>query len=258
VHSSSQGSDSELALSFGRFAREYERGRLEWPPAAVEQAARRLGLGRDAVVLDLAAGTGKLTRLLMPRFGRVFAVEPNDAMRAVLEEVVPGAVVRAGVAEEIPLADASVDAVFCADAFHWFDGPRALAEIARVLRPPGGLVVVFSEPAGPSSPPVPDAVRERLDGLRTRLKPPQRIPGSGLWRDAFADSAFEPLQGFDVPFEAVANRDALLAVVASRSFVATLPDDEREALFTEIGAALADVEYRQPFRAAVSWTRLAS
>jgi ubiquinone/menaquinone biosynthesis C-methylase UbiE len=251
-------SGSELALSFGRFAREYERGRLEWPAAAVEEAAQHLGLGPDAVVLDLAAGTGKLTRLLVPRFARVFAVEPNDAMRAVLEAVVPRAVARAGMAEEIPLPDAAVDAVYCADAFHWFDGPPALAEIARVLRPGGGLVVIFSEQLGPAAPAIPDAVRNRLLELRAQRKSPREIPDSGLWREPFAESPFEPLREFDVPFESVAGRERMLAAFASQSYVATLPDDEREALFAEIAPLLPEGECRAPFRAAVSWTRLAS
>jgi ubiquinone/menaquinone biosynthesis C-methylase UbiE len=251
-------SGSELGLSFGRFAREYERGRLEWPPAAVERAAALLGLGADAIVLDLAAGTGKLTRLLVPRFARVFAVEPNDAMRAVLAEVVPDAVARAGTAEAIPLPDTAVDAVFCADAFHWLDGPRALAEIARVLRPGGGLVVVFSEQLGPAAPAIPDAVRNRLLELRAQRKSLRETPDTGLWREAFAGSAFEPLRELAVPFESVADRERMLAAFASQSYVATLPDDEREALFAEIGPLLPAGEHRAPFRAAVSWTRLAS
>jgi len=250
-------SASELALSFGRTARDYERGRLEWPAAAVEQAARELGLGPGAVVLDLAAGTGKLTRVLACRFRRVLAVEPDEAMRGVLEEIVPKAEARAGTAEAIPVEDASVDAVFCSEAFHWFDGPRALAEIARVLRPGGGLVVLFSEVAGAMQPAEGEAVLRRVEALRIRRKPPEQRADTGLWRDAFATSPFEELRRFEVPLERVIARENLLAAFASHSWIASLPDGERAALLAELGASLPEGDYRTPMRVAVWWTRLA-
>src|SRR3954463_6409624 len=109
------------ARSFDALAAEYERGRPGWPAAALDAMADRLGLHASSTVLDLAAGTGKLTRLLVPRFATVIAVEPLDGMRAVLERVVPGVRALAGTAESIPLEDASVDAVVVAEAFHWFD-----------------------------------------------------------------------------------------------------------------------------------------
>src|SRR5215211_8510019 len=96
------------ARSFDAAAAAYERGRPGWPFEAMDIAARRLGLGRDAAVLDLAAGTGKLTRLLASRFASVTAVEPLDGMRAVLEAQLPGVRALAGTAEAIPLADGAV------------------------------------------------------------------------------------------------------------------------------------------------------
>src|SRR5215218_8804013 len=132
------------ARSFDGAAGAYERGRPGWPPEAVEIAARRLGLGRDAAVLDLAAGTGKLTRVLAGRFSSVTAVEPLDGMRSVLEAEAPGVPALPGTAEAIPLEDASVDAVFVAEAFHWFEAPRAVAEMARVVRPEGGVAVLYN------------------------------------------------------------------------------------------------------------------
>ncbi len=134
-------SDSGLGLSFGRAAQEYERGRPEWPAAVVDLAGP---LAADATVLDLAAGTGKLTRLLVERLARVVAVEPDESMRALLQARVPGAEAVAGSAEAIPLADASVDAAFVAEAFHWFDYQAALGELARVLRPGAPLVLLWS------------------------------------------------------------------------------------------------------------------
>ena len=119
--------------AFGRTAREYELGRPGWPDELLDRVVAELGLHEDAEVLDLGAGTGKLTRALVPRFARVVAVEPDDAMRAVLEEVVPGAEALAGRGDAIPLGDGELDAVFSAEAFHWFadrrvgrrDRPRA-------------------------------------------------------------------------------------------------------------------------------------
>jgi ubiquinone/menaquinone biosynthesis C-methylase UbiE len=123
--------------AFGRSAREYELGRPEWPEEVLDRVVSDLALGPDATVLDLGAGTGKLTRALVPRFARVVAVEPDDAMRAVLEEVVPGADALAGRGDAIPLGDGEVDAVFSAEAFHWFASAESVREIVRVLRPRG-------------------------------------------------------------------------------------------------------------------------
>ncbi len=117
--------------SLDRWPEDYERGRPGWPPGVVKIP----GLPSAATVLELGAGTGKLTRLLISKFARVVAVEPAEAMRRLLVQLCPESEVLAGSAEEIPLANALVDAVFVAEAFHRFDGERALAEIARVLRP---------------------------------------------------------------------------------------------------------------------------
>src|SRR6266496_6141360 len=134
--------------SLDRWPEDYERGRPGWPPEMVGV----LGLPPAATVLELAAGTGKLTRLLVSTFGRVVVLEPAEAMRRVLAALCPEVEVLAGSAEEIALTDASVDAVFAAEAFHLFDGERALAEIARVLRPCGALVLMWNLPAGPTVP----------------------------------------------------------------------------------------------------------
>jgi ubiquinone/menaquinone biosynthesis C-methylase UbiE len=136
------------AGSRDRWPEDYERGRPGWPSEVVDLP----GLPPTATVLDLGAGTGKLTRLLVPAFGRVVAVEPADAMRRILGTLCPEAEALPGTGQEIPLADASVDAVFAAQAFHWFDDERAIAEIARVLRPFGGLVLMWNLPAGPWQP----------------------------------------------------------------------------------------------------------
>src|SRR5262249_8492939 len=126
---------------------DYERGRPGWPSAVVE--------GLDApsgAVLDLGAGTGEVTRPLAQTFGRGIAIEPGEAMRRILVERCPGVQILSGTAEAIPIADTTVDLVFVAQAFHTFDGRRAVPEIARVLRPCGSVVVLWNLPAGPWQP----------------------------------------------------------------------------------------------------------
>ncbi len=126
-------------LSFGSVAGDYDRYRPAPPPQALDWL-----IPPDATaVLDLAAGTGAVTRLLIGRAERVFAVEPDERMRAVLAARCPEAVALAGRGEDIPLPDASVDAVVIASAWHWLDPERAVPEIARVLRPGGALGVIW-------------------------------------------------------------------------------------------------------------------
>ncbi|TMM16368.1 MAG: endonuclease III, partial [Actinobacteria bacterium] len=131
---------SRVSRGFGLAADAYERGRPDYPADALAFLVERLDLRPGRTVADLAAGTGKLTRLLAPTGADVIAVEPIAEMRAKIE----GARVLDGAAEAIPLADASVDAVTVAQAFHWFRAGEALVEIHRVLRPGGGLALVWN------------------------------------------------------------------------------------------------------------------
>jgi SAM-dependent methyltransferase len=112
--------DPRAATGFGSRVEAYERGRPQYPPEAIELLAGEFGLTHDSTVLDLAAGTGKLTRQLIAVSGRVIAVEPSAAMRAQFSAQVPDVEVLDGTAEHIPLSDASVNAVFVGQAFHWF------------------------------------------------------------------------------------------------------------------------------------------
>jgi ubiquinone/menaquinone biosynthesis C-methylase UbiE len=135
-----------LSERFAGVADAYERGRPEYAPAVVGAIAAELHLAPAAPVLDLAAGTGKLTRALLAAGLDVTAVEPQAPLREILTAGIGGERVRDGLAEAIPLPDRSVDAVTAADAFHWFDHALALAEIRRVLRPGGGLAVLSTVP----------------------------------------------------------------------------------------------------------------
>lgn len=134
----------EVARGFGAAAPLYERGRPEYPPEAVRYVVHSLGLGPGARVLDLAAGTGKFTRALLPFGFELTAVEPTAEMRSELERRAPTVHAVDGTAEEIPAGDVSFDAVTVAQAFHWFRFPEALDEIGRVLVPGGGVAVVFN------------------------------------------------------------------------------------------------------------------
>lgn len=131
------------ALSFGAAAAAYDRYRPSYPPAAIDWA---LGspAGRRLRVVDLGAGTGILTRVLLDLGHEVLPVEPDEAMRAQLATATPGAVPLAGSSEAIPLPDDSVDAVIAGQAYHWFDPTRAPAEIARVLHPGGAFAAVWN------------------------------------------------------------------------------------------------------------------
>lgn len=132
---------SARACSFGAAAQEYDRLR----PVPVPEAVRWLVPASVAAVLDLGAGTGLVSRALAAEgVAGIVAVEPDDAMRAVLTVRSPGARALAGTAEDIPLPDGSVDAVLAGSAWHWFDPDRATAEIARVLRPGGVLGLLWS------------------------------------------------------------------------------------------------------------------
>jgi len=238
-------SDSRFALSFGSAADAYERGRPEWPRELLD----RLPVPPEAEVLDLAAGTGKLTRLLVDRYRRVTAVEPDPDMRRLLGLVTDCYL--EGTAEAIPLADASVDAVFVGEAFHWFDAPRAVAEIARVLRPRGVLALLWHR-YPPSADVLPEGVLPRARTAKHRLLL------SGDWRVAFDGAPFEPLREETLARDEEMPREQLVDYFASISPVATLPPGERERTLAAIAAALERPTYRRRWTTHLYWTRRAA
>jgi ubiquinone/menaquinone biosynthesis C-methylase UbiE len=132
------------AVGFDRGADDYERGRPGYPDGVARLLADSLEVGPGRRVCDLAAGTGKFTRVLVDLGAEVVAIEPVAGMRAQLTAVLPGVECLDGTAEAIPLADASVDSVTVAQAFHWFDAPVALGEIRRVVRRGGGLALIWN------------------------------------------------------------------------------------------------------------------
>jgi SAM-dependent methyltransferase len=184
-------------------------------------------------------------------------------MRRLLQALCPEAEAHTGTAEEIPLGDASVDAVFVAQAFHWFDNERALAEIARVLRPRGALVVMWNVPAGPWEPSIAIAERLLLQRARDEAEPgfdPLDLQSpryaSGEWKLAFAASPFGDLQEARFPNPQTLDRDGLVAFLASMGWIADLPDAERLPLLEEVKSLLSAEEYRRLWETHVHWTRL--
>jgi ubiquinone/menaquinone biosynthesis C-methylase UbiE len=244
--------------AFGNSAREYELGRPEWPQELIDRVVGELGLGPDATVLDLGAGTGKLTRDLVARFARVIAVEPDDAMRGVLEEVVPEAEALAGRGDAIPLTDDSIDAVFTAEAFHWYASDASVAEIVRVLRPRGGLAIFWNVEFGEPEPPMDDEVDRVLDAaFEAGGAPGMGKVLSGFWREPIAKAPFEPLREAEVERTVVRTRDQWLANMLSVSSIASLPDAARKELARRLGELVADVEFQWSIRTIAYWTRLA-
>jgi ubiquinone/menaquinone biosynthesis C-methylase UbiE len=238
---------AELRLSFGRVAALYDRVRPSYLRESLDRAQQVLELKDSSEVLDLAAGTGRLTHDLAVRFARVIAVEPDDAMRALIAD----GEVLAGTAEAIPLDDASIDAVFVGEAFHWFDAERAVPEIARVLRPRGGLARLSNQ-WWETDPPLPERA---LELLREPYVASGRAATVETWRDAFARSAFEPLRDETFASELTVDGETLLSLYQTTSSIAALPEAERAALAAEL-RALLDGPYVLPVRVELTWTRL--
>jgi ubiquinone/menaquinone biosynthesis C-methylase UbiE len=221
--------DPLAARAFGERAEDYERGRPGWPADA---AAALLDAWGAREVVDLAAGTGKLTRVLAAH-ADVTAIEPVDGMRAVLEREVPAARVLAGTAEAIPLADAAVDAVFVAEAFHWFDLERAPAEIERVLRPGGHLAVLSNHLDGDP----PEWMADLDKAVMAHRQPGPFRPDTVPWREAL-EQQFGALSETEGRHEQATDRDDMVAMIASFSSIGGLPPDERAAALAAARAVL--------------------
>lgn len=212
------------AASFGAAADAYERARPSYPEAAIDwilpQAARR--------VLDLGAGTGKLSRHLRARGLEVIAVEPSDGMRAELGRGLPDVRALAGSAEAIPLDDASVDAVVSGQAWHWFDPARAVPEVARVLRPGGGLGLIWN-------------IRDLRDPWMSTFGAlePAHDNSEAESENPRVGAPFGPVDRFDLEWRQWTTPEALIELLASRSYVIVLSEAERAALFAKVRRFLA-------------------
>ena len=211
----------EQATSFGAAAAAYERGRPPYPAEAIDWLLPP-GAAR---VLDVGAGTGKLTRQLAARGLDVVAVEPLPGMREQLARAVPGVPVQPGMAEDIPLPDRSVDAVLAAQAWHWVDQARAVPEVARVLVPGGQLGLVWN------------MRDERVDWV-AQLGQILHDPGEGDGSRGGAVSIgppFGPVQHRTIEWTHRLTRDQLLDMVSSRSYVITRPAAQRARVLAAVG-----------------------
>lgn len=208
------------ARSFGAAAVEYDKGRPSYPEVAVDWL---LPVGARTV-LDLGAGTGQLTRRLLARSLDVVAVEPSDGMREELIRALPAVRALAGSAERIPVPDGSVDVVLVAQAWHWVDVDQAVPEVARVLVPGGRLGLVWN-------------IRDEREDWVAQLG---RLMHQGIEQDMGAMSPrvgapFGPVERLDVEWAHHVTPDDLLDLVASRSYVITLPVGERRDLLARVG-----------------------
>ena len=210
--------------SFELVADVYERARPGYPADAVAWISDRLDLREGRTVLDLGAGTGKLTRALLTTGARVIAVEPGDEMRARLERAAPGAEALRGAAEAIPLPDASVDAITVGQAFHWFRHGEAIPELHRVLRPGGGVGLVWNSRDRDNP------LQKEISELIAPFVPPGR-PDAEEWPRPLRESElFGPLEEQRFSFVQELDPDTLAERIASVSFVAAASAEAQREL----------------------------
>jgi SAM-dependent methyltransferase len=219
---------------FSRDAAIYSRGRPDYPVQLLDWLRQTLQLAPGRSAVDLGAGTGKFTRLLLRTGAGVAAVEPLAAMRAQLLQNLPGVTALAASAQSMPLDDQSVDVVVCAQAFHWFASIAAMREIGRVLRPGGTLGLIWN-------------VRdESVDWVAaiTRIMAPYQGDAprfhSGDWRRLFPNELFTDLQEVTMRhLHRGSAEQVILERVLSVSFIAALPAPERAQVATQLEALIA-------------------
>jgi SAM-dependent methyltransferase len=219
-------------VGFQRAAARYERGRPEAPLAAIEALTLSLGISSASTVAELGAGTGKLSRLLAPRAGRYVAVEPVPAMREQFRRALSGVPLIAAVSEMLPFRTSSIDAVVAAQAFHWFDIPRAMGEMHRALRPGGAVGLLWN--VRDESVDWVHRATEVMDRYETRGPRFRNYAWLASWNRT---PGFAPLDKQTFPFVQRVDRDAALDRFTSVSFIASL-DTVR---FAEAEASLKDL-----------------
>jgi SAM-dependent methyltransferase len=227
--------------SFELVAGVYERSRPSYPQEAIDWIAAKLGLGSGTTVLDLGAGTGKLTRALVETGAHVIAVEPGDAMRAELERALPDVEALRGAAEDIPLPDQSVDCVAVGQAFHWFRHDQAIPELYRVLRPRGGVALVWYS-RDPDNP-----LYDEIGDLIAPFVPSDRLDEDEWPKPLGESELFGPLEEGRFSFVQELDTDTVAERIASVSFVAAAPAEARRELDAAIRRAADKLGGRIPF-----------
>jgi ubiquinone/menaquinone biosynthesis C-methylase UbiE len=244
-----------LAARFADVADAYERGRPEYTAEVAQAIMAELRIAPGDRVLDLAAGTGKLTRALVGAGLDVIAVEPQAPLRDILVASVGGERVLDGSAEQIPLGSGSVDAVTVADAFHWFDQAAALREIGRVLRTGGGLAVLRVSPdwSGASWSHDVGSLISKLGLEHPQFQGPH-------WQDAArAQGCWAEPRQVQLTMAQPVDRDVILDYIASISWMAALPADERREIVAKAGELIeaGETPDELPIHVAIRFTRLA-
>ena len=222
------------ATGFADGADIYASSRPAYPGEALDWLRDRMGIGAASRVVEVGAGTGLFTRLILETGARVLAVDPVAEMLAHLAATVPGVATAIATAETLPVAAESVDAVICATAFHWFATSPVLAEFHRVLRPGGTLGLIWN-------------VRDtevpwvrRLSEITDRYQDDAPRQKSQAWRDVFPAPGFSPLHETAMRYDhAGTAEEVIIGRTLSTSFIAALPDDRRAILVDEIRAMIA-------------------
>jgi SAM-dependent methyltransferase len=236
-------------------AERYERARPPYALGAIRFVVETLGLGPSSRLLDLAAGTGKLTRLFHGLVGEIVAVEPLESMRRVLAQSVADVQILEGRGEDIPLPDGSVDAAVAGQAWHWFDSARALAEVTRVTRASAGLALFWNEYDEQS-----ELIRN-LARLRESYAGDAPSHTTDDWRGAFVDSSWGPLRMRSFSHVVHGRREMLVERVFSSSVISVLPQAEKDRIRAQILELLdshpttaGTDEIEIPYQTEVFWT----
>jgi SAM-dependent methyltransferase len=239
---------------FGRAAMAYGRARPDYPAAAVAWLVQALGIRSGRAVVDVGAGTGKLTAQLVPTGARIVAVEPVAEMRATLTALLPTVEAIDAVAEALPFETASIDAIVAAQSFHWFDTDAALRSFHRVLRPEGRLGLIWN--VRDTSVPWVAAIESILDELAATA------PYHEDWRDHLnANEAFGPLTSVEFDHVQTLDRAAFVDRMLSISFIAALDASDRGLAVSRLLAVIDGDEATRdrasielPYRTRVHWT----
>lgn len=224
-------------MGFGIEAQAYARGRPDYPGELLSWLRGNLELAPGRTAVDLGAGTGKFTKLLAQTGAEIIAVEPVDAMRAQLSASVQGVRAISGTAEAMGFEDGSVDAVVCAQAFHWFANERALTEIHRVLRPGGKLGLVWN---------VRDKSLDWVAAITDIITPyegdaPRYYTGD--WRQPIEGGPFSRLEETCFEYQHVGSpQHVIVDRFLSVSFIAALPEEEK----TKVRQKLCDLIEHHP------------